>query len=110
MLDYDAKSVALRRVLEWRIELDHDWSLRPGAYGRGLEQHLPADLWSKLASTYVGTDTEENWSALFVAIALFRRVATEVGAALGYAYPDRVDEGVTAYLAAVRQLSRPRGQ
>ncbi|MGI8886894.1 MAG: aminoglycoside 6-adenylyltransferase [Gaiellaceae bacterium] len=110
MLDYDAKFVALRRFLEWRIELDHDWSLRPGAYGRGLEQHLPADLWSKLASTYVGTDTEENWSALFVAIALFRRVATEVGAALGYAYPDRVDVGVTAYLTTVRQLSRLRGQ
>ena len=47
-LDYDAKLVALRRVLEWRIELDHDWSLRPGAYGRGLERLLPADIAAEL--------------------------------------------------------------
>lgn len=52
MLDYDAKFVALRSFLEWRIETDDDWSLKPGAYGRGLERLLPADIWSELASTY----------------------------------------------------------
>ncbi len=102
VLDYDAKHGALRRMLEWRIELDHDWSLRPGAYGRGLERHLPDDLRSELSATYVGANIEENWSALFRTTALFRRVATEVGDALGYAYPLDVDEAVTAHLEAVR--------
>jgi aminoglycoside 6-adenylyltransferase len=105
VLDYDAKFVALRRFLEWRIELDHDWSLRPGAYGRGLERLLPADHWSELGATYVGTDIERNWNALFRTTALFRRVATEVGDALGYAYPLDVDEAVSAQLEAVRQLA-----
>jgi aminoglycoside 6-adenylyltransferase len=104
VLDYDAKLVALRRMLEWRIELDQDWSWRPGAYGRGLERRLPADIWSELADTYVGTDIEDNWHALFRTTALFRRVATEVGAALGYAYPLEVDDAVTAQLEGVRQL------
>ncbi len=111
MLDYDAKFVALRRFLEWRIEIDHDWSLRPGSHGRGLERLLPADIWSELSGTYVGTDIEENWSALFRATALFRRVATEVGDAFGYTYPQEVDEAVSAYLEGVRQLtSRSAGQ
>ena len=110
-LDYDAKLVALRRVLEWRIELDHDWALRPGAYGRRLEGRLPADIAAELASTYVGTEVEENWNALFRTTALFRRVAGEVGDALGYAYPLDVDEAVTAHLEKIRQLpSRHRGQ
>ncbi|MDQ3672208.1 MAG: aminoglycoside 6-adenylyltransferase [Actinomycetota bacterium] len=104
-LDHDAKLGALRRFLEWRIELDHDWSLRPGAYGRGLEGRLPADIWSELAATYVGIDIEDNWNALFRTTALFRRVATEVGEALGYAYPLDVDEAVSAQLEGVRQLS-----
>ena len=91
-LDYDAKFVALRRVLEWRIELDHDWSLRPGAYGRGLERTFPPTSGPQLASTYVGADIEESWDALFRTTALFRRVANEVGDALGYAYPEDVDE------------------
>lgn len=110
-LDYDAKVVALRRVLEWRIELDHDWSLRPGAYGRGLERLLPADISAELASTYVGSGVEDNWAALFRTTALFRRVATEVGEALGYAYTEDVDEGVSTYLEGMRRLgSQPRRQ
>lgn len=97
MLD-ELKNTALRRFLEWRIELDHDWSKRPGAYGRGLERLLPAEIWSELAATYVGIDIEDNWNALFRTTALFRRVATEVGDALGYPYPQEVDKAMTAYL------------
>jgi aminoglycoside 6-adenylyltransferase len=95
---------ALRRLLEWRIELDHDWSLKPGAFGRGLERLLPADVWSQLASTYAGADIEDNWNALFRTIALFRRVAAEVGEALGYTYPQSLDEALTAHLHEVRRL------
>ena len=105
VLDYDAKHVALRRMLEWRIEQDHHWSLRPGAYGRGLERHLPDELRSELAATYVGTDIEDNWNALLRTTALFRRIATEVGHALGYAYPLDVDKAVTSHLEAVRLMS-----
>jgi aminoglycoside 6-adenylyltransferase len=107
LLDCDTKFVALRRFLEWRIEIDHDWSLMPGAYGRGVERLLPADIWSELTSTYVGADIEDNWNALFRTIALFRRVATEVGAALGHAYPQGADGAMTAHLDGVRKL--PRG-
>src|SRR5712691_530834 len=74
VLDYDAKLVALRRMLEWRIELDHDWAWRPGVYGRGLERLLPADVMLELASTYAGIDVDDNWHALFRTTALFRRI------------------------------------
>jgi aminoglycoside 6-adenylyltransferase len=103
----DVRDGPLRRVLEWRIELGRDWSLRPGAYGRGLERLLPPGLAAELAATDVGAGIEENWEALFATAALFRRVATEVGAALGYTYPlADVDEPVTAHLEAVRGLPR----
>jgi len=105
MLDYDTKFVALRRFLEWRIELDHDWSLRPGSHGRGLERLLTAELWADLASTFVGTGIEENWEALFRTTALFRRVALEVGDALGYPYPQDKDATITAHLHGVRALT-----
>ncbi len=106
-LDQDLKLETLRRVLEWRIEIDHNWSLKPGIYGRGFKQTLPADIWSEFASTYVSLDVEKSWTALSRSIALFRRVANEVGAALGYTYPQPLDDWVSAYLDAVRKL--PRG-
>jgi aminoglycoside 6-adenylyltransferase len=104
MLDFDTKHIALRRFLEWQVELDHDWALRPGAYGRGLERLLPSDVWAELARTYVGTDVEENWEALSRTIALFRRVATDVADALGFEYPQATEEAMTAQLRAVRAL------
>lgn len=106
-LDHEIKLEVLRRLLEWRIEIDHDWSLKPGVNGRGFKRQLPADIWSDLASTYVGPDFEDNWAALFRSATLVRRVAAEVGSALGYAYPQALDDRVVAYLNAVRQL--PRG-
>jgi aminoglycoside 6-adenylyltransferase len=107
VLDTDLKLGPLRRMLEWRIELDHDWSLRPGAYGRGLERNLPPELAAELAETYVGAGVEENWESLFATTALFRKVAAEVGAALGFAYPGEVDDAVTAQLEAVRASAPP---
>jgi hypothetical protein len=38
---------------------------------------------------------------------LFRDVATEVGQALGYAYPQHVDDAVTAHITSVRDLASP---
>jgi aminoglycoside 6-adenylyltransferase len=106
-LDHDMKLGVLRRFLEWRIELDHDWSVRPGVLGRRLKRLLPAELWSEFERTYVGPGLEENWEALFRTTALFRRVAIEIGEELGHPYPQHVDERMTAYLHAVRGL--PQG-
>ncbi len=106
VLDYDVKLVTFGRLLEWRIELDHGWSIKPGIYGRGLERLLPNDIWSELAKTYVGLDPDDNWEALVRLCALFRRVAVEVGDAFGYGYPLDVDEAVSAYLSEVQHVPR----
>lgn len=105
-LDFDAKLVALRRMLEWRIEIDHGWALRPGAYGKGLERFLPPELWHDLAATYVGSEIEENWDALFRTATLFRRVAVEIAEALGYPYPHDADAAVLRHLETVRASAR----
>src|SRR5438309_2402701 len=97
-LDFVMKFELLRRLLEWRIELDHNWSWKPGAGGRGLKKYLDSRTWGELASTYVGANVDENWDALFQTTALFRRSAIEVSDALGYRYPYELEERVTSYL------------
>jgi aminoglycoside 6-adenylyltransferase len=104
MLDQDLKLETMRRMLEWRIELDHVWKVAPGIHGRGLKHLLPPDLWSAFARTYVSLDVQETWAALDRVIALFRQVASDVGNALGYAYPQQVDDQVSAYLEAIRAM------
>lgn len=103
-IDVVMRHEVLLQMLEWRIELDHNWSWKPGPAGKGLKQYLPPDLWAELEKTWVGEGIEENWAALFAMTALFRRVASEVASALGYTYPSVLDQGVTAYLEKTHNL------
>ena len=105
-LDYDMKHIFLRVMLEWRMEVDHDWSVPTGALGKGLKKYLPPEIWLQLEETYVGADIDDNWEALFRTMTLFRQVAMEVGEALGYAYPQDLDERIVAYVQQMRQLRK----
>jgi len=105
----DIKVGNLRRMLDWLIEIDHDWSLKPGAYGRYLKRYLRPSVWAQLEETYVRPDLEENWQALFKTVDLFRQVAREVGQHLGYSYPADLHRRATAYLEWVRDLDPAAG-
>ena len=106
VLTADLRDGALHRMLEWSIEIDHGWSVRPGVHGRGLESLLPADTWAELADTYVGPGVENDWAALWQTAALFRRVAGEVASALGFVYPRATDDRVSAFLSEVQRMPR----
>ena len=100
VLDVDLTHGVLRQMLEWLIETSRGWEWKPGAYGRGIERELPPDVAEALAAacgSFEGT------------VALFRRVAREVGEALGYAYPDYADDAVSAYIDELCRSSASSG-
>jgi aminoglycoside 6-adenylyltransferase len=101
-LDYDMRYVYLLPMLEWRMECDHGWRAAPGNNGKGLKGLLPVETWTELEGTFSAAGIEENWEALFRMIALFRRVGREVGAYLGYAYPEDLDRRVTGHARRTR--------
>lgn len=102
ILDQSLKHDHLLPMFEWRIEIDHQWSLKLGPYGRGIKRWLRPDLWAELEQTYTGADSESNWFALFRSIELMRCVATEVGDALGYRYPHELEQRARKYLRWVK--------
>jgi aminoglycoside 6-adenylyltransferase len=106
-LDEDMKHTYLRRLLEWRVEIDHGWSLPVGSLGKGLKKHLPPDIWAQLETCFAGAGLKENWAALENTMALFRQVAMEVGAHLGYAYPHDLDRRVTDYVEQIKRMEPP---
>ena len=103
LLDDCMKQEHLRPMLEWHMEIDHQWSAKPGPYGRGLKKWLRPDLWADLERTYTGAGLEENWEAMFQTIALFHRAAVEVGDRLGYAYPHDMERRTMAHLQRLQQ-------
>jgi aminoglycoside 6-adenylyltransferase len=103
-LDTDMKHLYLRQMLEWRMAMDHNWSVSVGSLGKGLKKRVPSDIWTALEQTYVGAGIADNWEALAHTMALFRRVAVEVGTHLGYTYPDALHQRVRAYVEQIKQL------
>ncbi len=105
-LDYDMKHNFLRQMLEWRMELDHNWSMSTGVLGKGLKKKLPPKIWSELEGTYTGAKIEDNWAALFRTIAFFGKIAIEVADHLGYAYPHNLEQQVAAYAQKIKHLDQ----
>jgi aminoglycoside 6-adenylyltransferase len=105
ILDNMMKHEYLLPMLEWHAEIEHNWSVKPGPYGRRLKRWLRPDLWADLEATYTGVDVEANWEALYKSIDLMRRVAIEVGERLGYTYPQELEARVMVYLRKVQHLA-----
>lgn len=96
----------LRRMLEWQMEIDHSWSVKLGAYGRGLMKQIRPEIWAELESTFTGAGIDENWKALFKTIDLFRKTAINVGQRLGYVYLHDLDRRTVQYLHSIEHLDR----
>lgn len=104
-LDYDMKHVYLRQMLEWRAGIEHNWSRPVGSLGKGLKKQLPPYLWAQLEATYADASPAANWDALFRTLVLYRQVAVDVGAHLGYTYPEALHQRVVAYVQHIQDMS-----
>lgn len=102
LLDGEMKHENLRPLLEWHIEIAHDWKVKPGNYGRRIKKWLRPDLWADLESSYAGAGIAENWQALFRLMDLMHKVGVEVGEKLGFAYPESIEQHTRLYLTKLQ--------
>jgi aminoglycoside 6-adenylyltransferase len=109
-LDFDMRYNFLLRMLEWRMELDFDWSKPTGVLGRGLKRKLPPHIWTKYTNTYAGAEINANWEALFSMMSLFRDVGVEVAKGLGYVYPYDLDQKVTTFVREMINAANEKGR
>ena len=102
-MDYFIQQEDMLPMLEWKIGLESGRWQKSGHYGKGLSKQLDAATWQELQSTFCGAGDDENWQALWNLIALFRRVAQEVGEKMGFTYPQAMNDRTIRYLENVRE-------
>ncbi|MCA0454567.1 MAG: aminoglycoside 6-adenylyltransferase [Chloroflexi bacterium] len=102
LLDGEMKHENLLPILEWLIEIDNDWGVKPGNYGRRLKKWLRSDLWNDLENTYTGMEIEKNWQALFRLIDLMHKAGVEAGEKLGFTYPESIERQTRVYLESMK--------
>lgn len=96
----------LVKMLEWYIGTTTDFSVSAGKLGKFFKKYLPAKLYQMYTKTYTDSDYNNFWGAISIGYELFRTIAIQVGAYMGFEYNYDDDAGMTEYLKKVKNQSQ----
>jgi aminoglycoside 6-adenylyltransferase len=97
----------LLQMIEWHTRVTSDGWSPVFERGRFLEEWAPPLVIERLGGVFPHYDPAEIWRARLEALALFRWLAQETGARLGYAYPTQLEETVMTWVRG--QAPEPEG-
>lgn len=98
--DWTMKSDLLQ-MMEWHTGTQHNWVVNTRHIGKGIAGWLDPEFLKSLHGIWGEFDAASSWRALLALLPLFRRLATETAAVLGYEYPADVDAKITAYIESL---------
>jgi aminoglycoside 6-adenylyltransferase len=88
----------LLQMIEWHTQVTSDSWSPVFERGRFLEEWAPPTVIERLRGTFPHYDPGEIWRARLEALDLFRSLAQETGARLGYSYPMQLEETVMTWV------------
>jgi aminoglycoside 6-adenylyltransferase len=88
----------LLQMIEWHTQVTSDRWSPVFERGRFLEEWAPPMVIERLRATFPHYDPVEIWQARLEALDLFRCLAEETGARLGYPYPTNLEETVMSWV------------
>lgn len=96
----------LLKMLTWYFGIKTDFKKAPGKLGKYIKDDVEPEIWLELEKTYSDSNFENNWTSLFTAGSLFRRLAKFVAQYFGFEYPQRDDDNVSTFLRHIKSLSK----
>ncbi len=103
MIDFYIRPM-LRRMLEWKIGAEYDFSVSAGKSGKYMKRYLPEKIRGRYLATYSRADIKEIWESVFTMCGLFHETAAEFGQKLNFVYDYKEAENSLKYLEHVRYL------
>ena len=86
------------KIVEWYIGADTNFLVSFGKGGKFMSKHLPAELYSKILSTYSDHQADNNWKSLDVMTDLFGQLAKAVAGKLNFGYDLEEEQNAITYL------------
>jgi len=99
-LDGAVRWHCLLPMIEWHAKTVHGWDYDTWHRGRFLEQWADPRVIQGLREASSQYDADDVRRALVATMDLFRELATEAAARMGYPYPTGADESVTKWVTA----------
>lgn len=103
MLDFNIRPM-LKRLLIWKIGIDHEFSLSAGKAGKYMKRYLPDDIYQRFLDTYARPEKTTIWTAIFEMCELCDTIAKEVSNALCFNYNEAEAINCMSYLRKVQKL------
>jgi aminoglycoside 6-adenylyltransferase len=100
---YQLRYHNMSRLVEWKVEIEHDWALKSGPMGKGLQKYLEPGILEEIETTHAGYGKEANWESLLRLVSLIGKVGREVGQKMGYEYPEKLEKRIVSYVERARE-------
>lgn len=92
----------LLRMIEWNELSKTDWKGILPELGKRMQSWVSKDTWDALHRSFAHFDEKDSWNALENTTSLFRILAHQTAAYLGYDYPHEVDSHISKFINELR--------
>ncbi|HSP56420.1 MAG TPA: aminoglycoside 6-adenylyltransferase [Dehalococcoidia bacterium] len=91
----------LLQMIEWHERSSKGWDYDTWEGGRFLEEWADKAVVNQLMPAFAHYEAADVWMALKATMDIFRDLATRTSARLGYTYPQKADDGATAFVTQI---------
>lgn len=92
----------LLKMIEWNELSKTDWKGTLSELGKQMQSWASKDTWDALHRSFAHFDEKDSWNALDSTTGLFRILAHQTTAHLGYDYPHQVDSYISKFINKLR--------
>lgn len=103
MLDFAVRPM-LKRLLEWKIGMEHHFSVSAGKAAKYMNRYLSEEAYKQFLATYAYAGTKELWKAVFQMCDLFQATAIEISGVLNLDYDREEAKNSRDFLEHVKKL------
>lgn len=104
MLDFCIRPM-LKRVLEWKIGIQTNFTKSPGKSGKYIKKYLSKNEYQAFLSTYPIPEIDKVWDSAFKMCDLFDQTAKEVSGTLMFTYNKEEAANSRKYLEDIKSLA-----
>lgn len=94
----------LRRLLEWKIGVDNDFSVNVGKSAKYMDKYLPKEIFEQYLQSYSIAQINALWNAVFIMCDLFHETSLELSEKLHFPYDLTEARNSKSYLEHIKSL------
>ncbi len=94
----------LRRLLEWKIGVDNNFSVNVGKSAKYMDKYLSKEIYEQYFQSYCIAQINAVWNAVFVMCDLFQKISLELSEKLNFQYDLTEARNSKSYLEHIKSL------